>query len=47
MIFRSDNDANKITFVNGILRRANQDKNLEDEYEKEIEEDTVYIHKGI
>lgn len=30
----------------GTLRRSNTEKSLEDDYEKEIEEEIVSIHRG-
>lgn len=46
-MYRYDETVETTVLIAGTLKRVNKDKNLEDEYEKELEEDSIVIHKGL
>ena len=45
-IYRFDKSLEKITLVNGNVKRAERNKNFEEFYAKELEEENVKIIKG-
>ncbi|KAL4491286.1 hypothetical protein ABPG72_021672 [Tetrahymena utriculariae] len=47
LVYRYSEDVNESALVMGTLKRVPKIKHLEDEYEKELEEDSITIHKGI